>query len=129
MEQIFLDYQNKKITGETKLQDEYASRKRVNSSWVKCADITIHKLINNILDEFEEAGFDLNILPMENILDRFLTFEPRIEIPIEYTQLMNAKSMIENQIANTKETEFTVEAIATMKASLSSVNAAIKGYK
>ncbi|MEC8365270.1 MAG: hypothetical protein VXZ51_04830 [Actinomycetota bacterium] len=129
MKTIFVDYQNQIITGDSKLKDEYASRKGVNPAWVSCEDITITELINSILDEFEEAGFDLNILPMENILDRFMSFEPKTVIPEEYTQLMNAKTMIENQIASTKETEYTIDIISTMNATLSSINDAIKGYK
>ena len=129
MESIFLDYQDKRITGDSKLQEEYARRKEVNKDWVHCTDITIHELINNILDEFEEAGFDLNTLPIENVLSRFVAYEPEIKIPKEYIQLQDAKNLIETQLAATEESEHTINAIASMKSTLNLVNEAIKGYK
>ena len=129
MESIFLAYQNETITGNTKLQEEYAQRKGIKKQWVHCEDISVRQLIDKILDEFEEAGFDLDTLPMENVLSRFLAFEPRIEIPTEYIQLQEAKKLIENQISNTKATEHTLDAIASMKSTLHLVNEAIKGYK
>ena len=129
MEQIFFDYQNKDITGDTKLQEEYARRKGVNQAWVRCEDITVRQLINNILDEFEEAGFDLEILPIENVLERFLSFKPETVVPIDYIQLQNAKTLIEEQISKTEVTEFTAQSISTMKDTLDSVNEALKGYK
>jgi len=129
MQSIFLAYQNKTITGHAKLQEEYARVKGVKKEWVRCHDISVRQLIDEILDEFEDAGFDLDTLPMENVLSRFLTFEPKIEIPHEYIQLQDAKTLIENQISNTKEAEYTKDVIASMKSALQSVNEAIKGYK
>lgn len=129
MESIFLAYQDGTITGNTKLQEEYARVKGAKKEWVHCKDISVRQLIDQILDEFEDAGFDLDTLPMENVLSRFMTFEPKIEIPREYIQLQDAKTLIENQINNTEETEHTKAAIASMKSALQSVNEAIKGYK
>lgn len=129
MESIFLAYQDGTITGNTKLQEEYAQVKGAKKEWVHCKDISVRQLIDQILDEFEDAGFDLDTLPMENVLSRFMTFEPKIEIPQEYIQLQDAKTLIENQIGNTEETEHTKAAIASMKSALHAVNEAIKGYK
>ena len=129
MEDIFSDYQNKFISGDSKLKDEYASRRDANPAWVVCKDITIRQLINDILDEFEEAGFDLENLPIENVIDRFASFEPKIKIPVDFLQLQEAKIMIEDQIASTEESDLTADAISSMKSALDAVNEAIKGYK
>lgn len=129
MEDIFLDYQNKKITGDSTLQEEYSRRTETKKEWVECEDITIHQLINRILDEFEDAGFDLEMLPMENVLERFLTYKPVINVPSEYTQLQNAKILIENQIASIEVNEHTIDMVQQMKGTLGTVLSAIKGYK
>lgn len=129
MEDIFLDYQNKIITGKSTLIDEYSSRENIPASWVTGVDATVQELINTILDEFEEAGFDLEELPMENVLERFLTYKPVISVPVEYTQLQNAKIMIEEQIAATEVNEYTLDIIEKMKATLDTVSSAMKGYK
>ena len=129
MEDIFLDYQNKIITGKSTLLEEYSTRKNIPKSWVSCVDITIQELINTILDEFEEAGFDLEELPMQNVLERFLTYKPVISVPVEYTQLQNAKTMIEKQIAATEVNEYTLDIIKKMKGTLDSISSAMKGYK
>ena len=129
MEDIFLDYQNKIITGKSTLIDEYSSRKNIPASWVTGVDATVQELINIILDEFEEAGFDLEELPMENVLERFLTYKPVISVPVEYTQLQNAKTMIEKQIAATEVNEYTLDIIEKMKGTLDTISSAMKGYK
>ena len=129
MEDIFLDYQNKIITGKSTLLEEYSTRKNIPKSWVSCVDTTIQELINTILDEFEEAGFDLEELPLENVLERFLTYKPVITVPVEYTQLQNAKILIENQIAATPMNEYTLEIIEQMKGTLDTISATMKGYK
>ena len=129
MEDIFLDYQNKIITGKSTLIDEYSSRENIPASWVTGVDATVQELINTILDEFEEAGFDLEELPMQNVLERFLTYKPVISVPVEYTQLQNAKTMIEKQIAATEVNEYTLDIIEKMKGTLDTISSAMKGYK
>ena len=105
MEQIFKDYQDGKITGNEKLQELYAQRKDHPISWVHCRNTTIKDLVNQICDDFETAGFDLDSLPIENILDKFLEYEPQIVIPPKYHALVEAKETIKSQIKSIESIE------------------------
>ena len=129
MKEIFLDYQCEKITGNVTLAEEYAKRNDVPILWVECENITVQQLINRILDDYEEAGFDLDNLPMENVLEKFVTYKPKISIPKEYIQLQDAKLFIEKQIESTEVNEHTLDAISQMKQILDSVIVAMKELK
>lgn len=105
MEKIFKDYQDGTITGNEKLQEIFAQREGQPLSWVHCRNITIKDLVNQICDDFESAGFDLDDLPIENILDKFLEYKPQIIVPPKYHSLVEAKETIKYQIQEIQSIE------------------------
>ena len=109
MDQIFHDYYDKILTGDEKLQEIYATYENQPVSWVHCDDITIKELTNRICDEFEDAGFDLDELPLENIKDKFIEFEPKIIVPEQYKSLIAAKNRVKEQFELLKNIENLVE--------------------
>jgi len=105
MDQIFHDYYDKILTGDEKLQEIYATYENQPVSWVHCENITIRELVNKICDEFEDAGFDLDELPLENIKDKFMEFEPKVIVPEQYKYLIAAKNRLKEQFALLKNIE------------------------
>jgi len=98
LDQIFQDYWDKVISGEDKIKEVYATYSNTPSNWICCEDITVKDLVNRICDEFEDAGYDLNDVPIGTIRDRFINFEISVEIPTQYTGLNDVKLYIEKQL-------------------------------
>jgi hypothetical protein len=109
MNQIFQDYHDGNITGNEKLRELFAQREDQPISWVQCKDITIKDLVNQICDDFEAAGFDLDNLPIENIRDKFLEYQPKVVVPPKYRLLVEAKETIKSQIESIKSIQHVEE--------------------
>lgn len=105
MDQIFQDYVDKIIDGEDKLKDAFATYSNTSVKWIKCEDITVAGLVDQICDDFESAGFDLDDLPIDNIKERFIDFKPEVKIPQEYIELDEAKRYVEQQMLQLKSNE------------------------
>lgn len=105
MYQIFQDYNDNILDGDITLKDAYSRYHNVSVKWLKCENITIKSLLNRICDEFESNGFDLDELPLENIRDSFVKHAPVVSVPLEYTQLTEAKQYTISQLDSIKQNE------------------------
>ena len=105
MDQIFQDYYDKILTGDELLKEIYATYKDVPTKWVDCEHVTIKSLVNRICDDFESNGFDLDDLPIVNIREKFIDFEPVVRVPPEWEQLLEAKQLAETQLSDLKNNE------------------------
>ena len=99
MDQIFQDYYDGVIDGDESLKETYATYQNVPTKWIQCEDTSVKGLINRICDDFESNGFDLDELPLENIREKFLEYEPVVRVPPEYKQLLDAKKQAEEQLS------------------------------
>lgn len=102
MDQIFQDYYDGVIDGDDLLRETYATYHNVPTKWLECEAITVKDLVNRICDDFESNGFDLEELPLVNIREKFIEYEPVVRVPLEYTQLLDAKQQAQEQLTNLK---------------------------
>lgn len=132
MYKIFSDYHEGVLTGEEKLRDVYAQSVNRPVRWIKCEDISIKELVNQICDEFENEGYDLELLPIEYIRDRFVEFEPTVHIPPNYNFLIETKQQLLDQIElmeglqQLKDNETHLDMIQKFRSSLEIINRQIK---
>ena len=105
LDQIFQDYWDKVIDGTEKLSEVYGTYTNTPTKWITCEDITVKNLINRICDDFEDAGHDLNDVPIEKIRDIFLDTPIDVETPTQYIGLNEAKLYVEEKLANFHSTE------------------------
>lgn len=105
MDQIFQDYYDKVITGDELLAEIYGTYHNVPLKWIECESVTIKSLVNRICDDFESNGFDLDDLPIVNIRERFIDYEPVVRVPPEWEQLVEAKRLAESQLKDLKSND------------------------
>ena len=114
MDQIFQDYHDGILSGDEKLKEIYGTYHDTPLKWIECEDITIRNLLNRICDDFEGQGFDLDELPMVNIRDKFIDYEPVVRVPPEWEQLLEAKKLAESELSKLRlnESLMTINGIA-----------------
>ena len=100
LDQIFQDYWDEVIDGNGKLKEIYGTYTNTPTKWISCEDITVKSLVNRICDEFEDAGHDLNEVPITKIRDRFVQTEIIVDTPSQYVGLNEAKLYVEEKLAN-----------------------------
>ena len=100
LDQIFQDYYDEIIDGDRKLSELYGTYTNTPVKWIQCEDITIKDLINRICDNFEEAGHDLNEVPIDSIREKFLDTLVKVDTPSQYIGLNDAKLYVEEKLAN-----------------------------
>ena len=100
LDQIFQDYCDEVIDGNEKLSEVYATYSNTPVKWIKCEDITVKNLVNRICDDFEEAGNDLNEVPIDMIREKFLDTTLKVDTPSQYIGLNEAKLYVEEKLAN-----------------------------
>ena len=100
LDQIFQDYCDRVIDGNEKLAEVYGTYTNTPVRWLKCEDITVKNLVNRICDDFEEAGHDLNEVPIETIREKFLETSVEVDTPSQYLGLNDAKLYVEEKLAN-----------------------------
>ena len=98
MDQIFQDYYDKVLTGDELLKEIYGTYLYVPLKWIECEQITVKGLVNRICDDFESNGFDLDDLPIVNIREKFIDYEPVVRVPPEWEQLLEAKALCETEL-------------------------------
>lgn len=98
MDQIFQDYYDKVLTGDELLKEIYGTYHNVPLKWIECEQITVKGLVNRICDDFESNGFDLDDLPIVNIREKFIDYEPVVRVPPEWEQLLEAKALCETEL-------------------------------
>ena len=105
MDQIFQDYHDMILTGDEFLKDIYGTYHDIPLKWIQCEHITVKALVNRICDDFESNGFDLDELPLVNIREKFIEYEPVVRTPPEYAQLVDAKNQAKEQLSILKTDE------------------------
>ena len=105
MDQIFQDYHDMILTGDEFLKDIYGTYHDIPLKWIECEHITVKALVNRICDDFESNGFDLDELPLVNIREKFIEYEPVVRTPPEYAQLVDAKNQAKEQLSILKTDE------------------------
>jgi hypothetical protein len=95
MLEIFDKFIDKIYSGDMKLIEAYADMQQVSMKWVTCNfDETIQERVNNICDDLEQEGFDLEITPIEKIRERFAACQFSLNVPEEYTSLKDSLDFV-----------------------------------
>ena len=133
MDQIFQDYYDKILTGDELLKEIYGTYRNVPLKWVQCENITIKALVNRICDDFESNGFDLDDLPIVNIREKFMDYEPVVRVPPEWEQLVEAKALCEKELKSIRNNEYLMkhetinEIISHFEGTIVSIDNKLKG--
>ena len=105
MDQIFQDYYDKVITGDELLSEIYGTYHNIPIKWIECEQTTVKDLVNRICDTFESNGFDLDDLPIVNIREKFIDYQPVVRVPPEWEQLLDAKALCERELQVIRDNE------------------------
>lgn len=101
---IWEKFIDKTYPGEMLIKEAFAKENNVKISWVNDeANMTIQAFVNEICDQLEAEGFDLETTSTEVVKNKFLEYKISIEAPIEYSNMAEAKDQAEQVLKKLQE--------------------------
>lgn len=126
---IFDSYLAGDIDPDASLNQLFSEKNHISMKWITSEDTTVQDIIDDICDSYEAEGYDLESMPVAKIGDRFHLYEPSYSIPEEYTQLLETKEYVEEQITEAIQMGYDNSIVSFMENTLDAIVDRIKGLK
>lgn len=126
---IFDDFLAGNIDGNASVNRLYSDKYLISMKWISSPDMTVQDIVDDICDSYELEGYDLEVMPVTRIGDRFHLYEPQYEIPPEYNQLLETKAYVEKQITEAKQLGYDKSIVSFMEDTLDTIVNRIKGLQ
>lgn len=107
----------------------FSEKHCISQKWITSEDMSVQDIIDDICDSYESEGYDLEVMPVTKIGDRFHLYEPEYSIPIEYRRLLETKEYVENQVTEAVRLGYDNSIVSFMKDTLDTIVDRIKGLK
>tara|TARA_B100001287_G_C22228405_1_gene320312 strand:+ start:70 stop:468 length:399 start_codon:yes stop_codon:yes gene_type:complete len=122
----FVEEQNE-LDKNISIKEAYANERDIKISWIKDdLSMTIQEWIDKCCDELEYEGHDLNQTPLHFVKEKFVKYDITIVPPVEYKQLLDAKTQAENTLELLSKFKAPAETIQTIHQTIELLESKLK---